>query len=65
MRFFVLGFLPDVRKEFTDNVSETTVSPIFTGLFTDYMTSKDGTHGWLWNVLTKPALYIVQKPKNV
>ena len=40
----VLGFLHHVRSEFTDDVSELTVGPIFTDHDWSYMTGEDGTH---------------------
>ena len=48
----VLGFLYGVRGEFSDDVSETAVDPIFTGHESWLMTSKDGT--WSGNLPRTP-----------
>jgi hypothetical protein len=67
----LLGFLHDVQSEFTDDVSEFTLGPIFTGnknknnqtsrLLLIHVTSKDGTHDEFQNVVSKLASHIVQK----
>jgi hypothetical protein len=68
--FLVFGFLHDVRSESTDDVSEITVGPNFTGqkaarlVILIYMTSEDETRNYFRNVVRKLASNIVQKPKN-
>jgi hypothetical protein len=54
--FLIWGFLHGVRSEFTDNVSETAVGPIFTGHELEckwLIASEDGTHIGFRNVVSK------------
>jgi hypothetical protein len=67
--FLVFGFLRDVRDEFTDDVSEHPVGPIFTGQPTHlvilvHLTSDYGTQREFRNVVGKLASHMAQKPQN-
>ena len=74
-----MGFLHGVRGEFTDDVSETAVGPIFTGhelerewaashsvahLHPNSWPVKDGTHSDFRNVVSKFTSHTVQQPQN-
>ena len=68
--FWSLGFCTMCEPKTTDDVSEITVGPNFTGhkaarlVILIHMTSEDGTHNYFRNVVRKLASHIVQKPKN-
>jgi hypothetical protein len=53
--FLVSGFIHDVRSEFTDDVLELPVGPIFTV----HLASEDGAHREFRNVIGKFTSYIV------
>jgi hypothetical protein len=57
----VLGFLHGVQGEFSDDVSEATVGPTFTGHESEHK-KKDATHSGSRNVVGKFASHNVQKP---